>query len=81
MIIRYDAEVDALSIIFRETTVTTNELADGLTAEYDAQGRLVGLEVLDAAKRFDDPSVLRQITLEGVGLPPVAGEPLRQSRA
>lgn len=68
MIIRYDAEVDALAIIFRETTVTTGEVAEGITAEYDEHGQVVGLEVLDAAQRFGDPNVLRQVTLEGVGL-------------
>lgn len=67
MRIRYDAEVDALSISFRDTTVTTQELADGIAAEYDAQGQLVGLEILDATQRFGDPSTLQQVILEGVG--------------
>jgi uncharacterized protein YuzE len=67
MRIRYDPEVDALSISFRDTTVTTQELAEGITGEYDAQGQLVGLEVLDAAKRFGDPSTFQEITLEGLG--------------
>ena len=67
MRIRYDPEVDALSISFRDTTVTTQELPDGVALEYDAQGKLVGLEILDAAKRFGDPSTLRQVILEGVG--------------
>ncbi len=67
MRIRYDSEVDALSISFRDTTVTTQELAEGITAEYDAQGQLVGLEVLDASKRFGDPSTMQQIVLEGLG--------------
>ena len=53
----YDPQVDALSITFRDTTVTTQELAEGIAAEYDAEGRLVGLEILDAAQRFGDPSV------------------------
>jgi YD repeat-containing protein len=70
MRITYDAEADALSIIFRDTTVTTADLAEGITAEYDASGRLVGIEILDAARRFDDPSVFRHVTLEGVGLAP-----------
>ncbi len=55
MKIRYDAEAEALSITFRDTTVTTVELAENITAEYDADGRLVGLEVLDAAAPFGDP--------------------------
>jgi uncharacterized protein YuzE len=67
MRIRYDAEVDALNISFRETSVTTQELMDGIAAEYDSSGQLVGLEILDAARRFDDPSALQQIILEGVG--------------
>jgi len=68
VIIRYDAEVDALSIIFRETTVTTTELAEGITGEYDEHGRVVGIEVLDAARRFGDPSVLSHVTLEGLAI-------------
>lgn len=67
MKIHYDPEVDALSILFRETTVTTQELAEGIIAEYDTQGRLVGLEILDATKRLGDPYILRQVVLEGVG--------------
>src|SRR5262249_39589291 len=43
-------------ISFRETTVTTQELTDGVAAEFDAEGRLVGLEILDATKRLGDPS-------------------------
>jgi uncharacterized protein YuzE len=47
--------------------VTTQDLAEGITGEYDAQGQLVGLEILDAAKRFGDPSTMQQIVLEGLG--------------
>ena len=67
MKIAYDAEVDALSIIFRETTVTTKHLAEGIAADYDAQGRLAGIEILDALKRFGDAETLRQVVLEGIG--------------
>ena len=75
MRIRYDPEVDALSVIFRETTVTTKELDDGIVAEYDAQDRLVGLEILDAESRLGDPSIFREVTLqvEGVGLTAPSG--------
>jgi uncharacterized protein YuzE len=73
MHIRYDPEVDALSVIFRETTVTTRELADGIVAEYDDQDRLVGLEILDAGSRLDGPSIIREVTLEGVALATTTG--------
>jgi YD repeat-containing protein len=68
MKITYDPEVDALYIQFLETTVTTEHLAEGIAADYDAEGRLAGIEILDALKRFDDPKVLRQVVLEDVGL-------------
>jgi uncharacterized protein YuzE len=68
MRITYDAEVDALYIRFLETTVTTEHLAEGIAADYDAEGRLAGLEILDAVRRFGDSQVLRRVTLEDVGL-------------
>jgi uncharacterized protein YuzE len=67
MKISYDAEVDALSITFRETTVTTRELAEGICGEYDADGNLAGLEILDASTRIGGREGLRRITLEGIG--------------
>jgi len=67
MKISYDAEVDALSIIFRETSVTTKHLAEGIAAEYDSEDRLVGLEILDAVRRFGGRETLRQVVLEGIG--------------
>lgn len=74
MKISYDAEVDALSITFLETTVTTEHLAEGIALDYDAEGKLAGIEILDAAKRFGGQETLRQVIIEGVGLslkPPV----------
>ncbi|OGW68262.1 MAG: hypothetical protein A3H49_11120 [Nitrospirae bacterium RIFCSPLOWO2_02_FULL_62_14] len=66
MKISYDAEVDALSITFRETTVTTKHLAEGIAADYDSDGRLAGIEILDAVKRFGDQDTLRHVVLEGI---------------
>ncbi len=67
MKISYDSQVDALSIIFRETSVTTKPLAEGIAAEYDSEDRLVGLEILDAVRRFGGRETLRQVVLEGIG--------------
>lgn len=67
MKISYDAAVDALSITFRDTTVTTKHLAEGIAADYDSEGRLAGLEILDAKKRFGDADTMRSVELEGVG--------------
>ncbi|RJO66332.1 MAG: DUF2283 domain-containing protein [Myxococcales bacterium] len=71
MRITYDAEVDALSIVFRETTVTTRHLGEGIAADVDAHGQLAGIEILDAVKRFGDRDTLRQVVIEGIG--PTAG--------
>ena len=56
MKISYDREVDALYICFKETTVTTKHLEDGIALDYDEANRLAGIEILDAMKRLDDHS-------------------------
>jgi uncharacterized protein YuzE len=66
--ISYDAQVDALYIRFSESTVTTQHLTEGIAADYDAEGRLAGIEILDAVQRFGDSRTLRQVILEDVGL-------------
>jgi len=68
MKIVYDAEVDALSITFRETTVTTQHVAEGIAVDYDSEGQLAGVEILDAARRLGGRETLRQVVMEGVGL-------------
>ncbi|MCX5758083.1 MAG: DUF2283 domain-containing protein [Candidatus Hydrogenedentes bacterium] len=45
MKIAYDAEVDALSIVFHETTVTTKHMGEGVAVDYDADGTLWGPQV------------------------------------
>ena len=68
MKITYDPDVDALYIRFHETTVTTKHLAEGLAADYDSEGHLAGIEILDAIKRLGDKDVFRQVTLEDIAL-------------
>jgi YD repeat-containing protein len=68
MRITYDPEVDALYICFLETTVTTEHLAEGIAADYDENGRLAGIEILDALRQFQDRQTLRQVILENVGV-------------
>jgi len=68
MRITYDSEVDVLYIRFHEATVTTKHLDDGLAADYDAEGRLAGIELLDAVKRLGDKDVFKRIVLEDIGV-------------
>ena len=67
MKITYDGQVDALYIRFLETTVTTKHVAEGLATDYDVNGNLTGVEVLDAAKRLG-PDALKQVTLENISI-------------
>jgi len=68
MRITYDADVDALYIRFKETEVTTKHLAEGIAADYDAQGRLAGIEILSAVTRLGDPTVFRRVILEDLAV-------------
>ena len=68
MRITYDSEVDALYIRFAETTVTSQLLAEGIAADYDAEGKLAGIEILDAIRRLGDPRAFHQVTLENLAL-------------
>ncbi len=68
MKITYDPKVDAMYIRFHETTVTTQHLAEGIAVDYDADGHLAGIEILDLVKRLGDKDVFKQIILEDVAL-------------
>ena len=68
MKVSFDREVDALYIRFKETTVTTKHLDDGIALDYDAAGRLAGIEILDAMKRLDDPETFKQVIIEDIAL-------------
>ena len=68
MKITYDPEIDALYIQFLDSKVTTEHLAEGIAVDYDPEGQLAGIEILDAVKQFGDPGTLRQVILEDVGL-------------
>ena len=68
MRITYDPAVDALYIRFEETRVTTKHVAEGIAVDYDAAGKLAGIEILDALTRFGDKATLKKVTLEELGL-------------
>ena len=53
MEIEYDSEIDALYIRMQEKYVDrTVEIAEGLNLDLDENGKLIGLEVLDATERY-----------------------------
>ena len=53
MKIEYDREVDALYVRLQEKYVArTVEIEEGLNLDLDDNGKLVGLEILDATERY-----------------------------
>jgi uncharacterized protein YuzE len=52
----YEPEVDVLRVIFREAPLAeSDEDKSGVILDYDAEGHVVGLEILDASKTMDNP--------------------------
>lgn len=68
MRITYDSKVDAMYIRFLETTVTTKHLGEGIAADFDADGNLAGIEILDILKRLGRKDIFKQVILEDVAL-------------
>lgn len=68
MRITYDSEIDTLYIRFIETTVTTEHVAEGIAVDYDSEGRIAGIEILDAVMRVGSKEVFRKITIEDLAI-------------
>ena len=54
----YDRQTDTLTVILRDGARVTESDEDkpGVVLDYDAQGNLVSLEVLDASRRVSEAS-------------------------
>jgi uncharacterized protein YuzE len=56
MKVTYDPEVDVLRIIFRSGPIEeSDEDKPGVILDYDAEGNIVSLEVLNASRRVENP--------------------------
>lgn len=59
MNITYDPNVDILRIILDEVAIEeSDEDVEGIIMDYNSDGKLVGIEILDASKRVDNPYVM-----------------------
>ena len=67
MKIEYDPEIDALYIELRSATpVRSIDIEEGVTIDLDEEGKIVGIELLDASERLKES--LSHIELEEVPL-------------
>jgi len=60
MTLEYDKEVDALYIRIQEVEVArTVEVEEGINLDFDSQGKLVGIEILNALERYKPQDLFR----------------------
>ena len=65
MKIEYDQQVDAMYIRVRAgTVVESEEIRPGVVFDYDVEGKVLGIEMLDVSERTDNP---RELAMELVG--------------
>jgi uncharacterized protein YuzE len=66
MRITYDSSVDALYIELRKAqAMDSDDIEDGVVVDFDADGHVIGIEVLDASKRLT-PEELKNVTYENL---------------
>jgi len=55
----YDPEVDVLRILFGSQAIEeSDEDKPGVIIDYDKDGNIVGIEILEASKRVENPRAL-----------------------
>lgn len=56
MKVTYDPEVDVLRILFNNAPIEeSDETKPGIVLDYDKNGNVVGMEILNASDRMENP--------------------------
>jgi len=64
MKVTYDPEVDVLRILFSNAPIEeSDEDKPGVIIDYDKDGNVVGMEILDASKRMDNPLAVDYVVM------------------
>ena len=59
MKVTYDTETDTLRIMLSEVAIEeSDEDKPGVILDYDAVGNMVGIEILDASRRMENPKAV-----------------------
>ena len=65
MKIRYDKNVDAMYIYAEEGKPEySEEISEGVIVDVSKEGRVVGIEILDASEKFSSNSLKRMVSLK-----------------
>ena len=65
MKIEYDQQADAMYIRLRAGTVAeSDEVRPGVVLDFDSNGRVLGIEMIDVSERTDNP---RELAMELIG--------------
>ncbi len=52
----YDPETDTISLIFRDDKISeSDEIKEGIIIDYNKEGRIVSMEILDASEQISEP--------------------------
>lgn len=66
MKVKHDPEADALYIELEATTVTTKRLDQDIAVDYNAEGRIAGIEILSAKERVFGGTEQCRVLLENL---------------
>ena len=67
MKITYDPETDTLTVRLKDAFIKeSDEICEGLVADYDDEGNIVGLEIFDASHRVTEPQNMKSLSQWGI---------------
>lgn len=67
MKIKYDPEVDVIRITLKEVDIEeSEEETAGIILDMDINGQVVGIEILQASKRIDNPQAIEYMITQSL---------------